>query len=239
MTKSRDRRLVSAKVSRLGTSSPRARTGLKKWIPITREGRRVAVPSLMIGIDDAFDSIENGVLVDDDLVELLVQARLRRLRLDDASTTRSRSASTSRRVTTRIRSSTASETASVRTAHLDGRPWIPVDGWSPPRGRRRLPETAAHLPRVIAVRASAAFAQAGLKMDDLPLCDVLASRSSLGVPAGCGKDESTCPHAQDCYAQRPGRPCCVQAQSPVHGDPAWPHRGHGDRDDRDEDRVRK
>ncbi len=31
-------------------------TGLKKWMPTTDSGRRVAMPSFMIGIDDVFDA---------------------------------------------------------------------------------------------------------------------------------------------------------------------------------------
>ena len=45
------------------STSGRTGTGLKKWMPITCSGRRVAVASFMIGIDDVFEASTASALV--------------------------------------------------------------------------------------------------------------------------------------------------------------------------------
>ena len=75
---------VSGEVSSEGTSSTRGSTGtgLKKWMPMTCSGRRVAMASFMIGIDDVFDA-STAPVVRHDLVDPPERLDLERLDLGD------------------------------------------------------------------------------------------------------------------------------------------------------------
>src|SRR5450631_866790 len=107
-TKVRARSVVSPAVSRLGTSSTSESTGtgLKKCTPRTWLGREVATASFMIGIEEVFEASTAWGEV------TIWSSRLKRATLAlsssrIASTTSSRSASSPRPSTTRIRLSTS------------------------------------------------------------------------------------------------------------------------------------